>query len=474
MSVVSASIVELSEKLASGELTSVDLTREYLVATAKKNDLHAYISVNDEDVLIQAKEADDARSKGASGVLLGIPLAIKDNILIEGVRATAASRILENYVATYDATVITKLRAEGAIFLGKTNLDEFAMGSSTEHSAFGPTKNPINSEYVPGGSSGGSAAAVAALLCAGALGSDTAGSIRQPASFCGIVGFKPTYGAVSRSGLIAMASSLDQIGPITRTVEDARLLFNVIRGEDKYDATSSNLQTKNYDLKPKKLKIGVPKEYFGEGLDARVEDRVRDAIASYKEMGATITEIELPHTSYALATYYILMPSEVSSNIARYDGIRYGHSLLGEDVSLHEAYVGARNEGFGKEVKRRIMLGTYTLSAGYYDEYYKRAQKVRTQITNDFLQAWKKVDVIMAPTTPTPPFKLGEVSSQDPTAMYLSDVLTVSANLAGLPAISVPCGTIQEGETAFQAGLQIMGKAGDDDFVLDVASLYMH
>lgn len=472
MSTMPSSITELSQKLATGELTSVDVVREYLAAIEKKKDLNAYISVDEDGALSRAKEADMARARGEPGALLGVPLAIKDNILIEGTRTTAASRTLENYVATYDATAIMKLREAGAVFLGKTNMDEFAMGSSTEHSAFGPTKNPLDLAYVPGGSSGGSAAAVAAQLCAGALGSDTAGSIRQPAAFCGIVGFKPTYGAVSRSGLIAMSSSLDQIGPLTNTVEDARLLFHVMRGKDKYDATSLDIESKSSKLTAKSLKIGVPKEYFSEGLDARVEERVRTAIAAYREMGATITEIELPHTPYALATYYILMPSEASSNLARYDGMRYGHSLLREDIPLHEVYIRSRNRGFGHEVKRRIMLGTYALSAGYYDAYYKRAQKVRTQITKDFMLAWKKVDVIMAPTTPTPPFKLGEVSSQDPTAMYLADVLTVAANLAGLPAISVPCGTIKEGEAAFSAGLQIIGKAGDDDLVLDVASLY--
>ncbi len=469
------SITELGKKLAKREVSSLELTKEYLKKIEKGKDLNAYISIDKKGAEKQAKEADRILAKGNAGALTGIPLAIKDNILIEGVKCTAGSKILENYKASYDAFVITKLKEASVVFLGKTNMDEFAMGSSTEHSAFGTTLNPLNPKYVPGGSSGGSAAAVASGQCAGSLGSDTGGSVRQPASFCGVVGFKPTYGAVSRSGLMAMASSLDQIGPITHTVEDARFIFDVIRGKDKYDATSVDLNAPAEGWSAsggKSLKIGVPKEYFSKGIDPRVEKKVREAIDKYKKMGAKILEIELPHTDYALATYYILMPSEVSSNLARYDGIRYGRSVFGENLSLEEVYLHSRGEGFGHEVKRRIVLGTYTLSYGYYDAYYKRAQKVRTRILEDFQSAWKKVDVIMAPTTPTLPFKIGEKTKQDPVSMYLSDVLTVAANIAGLPAISIPCGTIEEEGTMFHAGLQIIGKVGHDHEVLDVASFF--
>ena len=469
------SITEIAKKLAKREVSSLEITKEYLGKIEKNKKLNAYISVDRKEAENQAKQADKILAKGNAFALTGIPLAIKDNILIEGRTCTAGSKMLENYKASYDAFVVTKLKKSGAVFLGKTNMDEFAMGSSTEHSAFGTVHNPLNPEYVPGGSSGGSTAAVAAGLCAGALGSDTGGSIRQPASFCGVVGFKPTYGAVSRSGLIAMASSLDQIGPITHTVEDTRLIFDVVRGKDKHDATSSDIQpslANSGQVKLKTLKIGVPKEYFSKGIDPRIEKRVREAIDKYKKMGATIVDIELPHTDYALATYYILMPSEVSSNLARYDGMRYGHSVLGKNLSVAEAYLRSRGEGFGHEVKRRIVLGTYTLSYGYYDAYYKRAQKVRTRILEDFQHAWEKVDVIMAPTTPTPPFKIGEKAKHDPVAMYLSDILTVAVNLAGLPAISIPCGTIEEEGTTFYAGLQIIGKAGHDYEVLDIASLF--
>ena len=344
-------------------------------------------------------------------------------------------KILENYIAPYDATVIKKIKKSGAVIIGKTNLDEFAMGSSTENSAFGPTKNPRDLDYVPGGSSGGSAAAVSDDQCIYALGSDTGGSIRQPASFCGVVGLKPTYGTVSRSGLIAFASSLDQIGPLTKTVEDSQIVFNAISGKDRMDSTTSDWEQKTKN-KTEKLKIGIPKEYFIEGIDPEVERAIKKAISQYEKMGFKITEVSLPHAEYALPVYYIIMPAEASSNLARYDGIKYGLSEEGKD--LLEGYLKTRKEGFGDEVKRRIMLGTYVLSAGYYDAYYLKAQKVRTLIKNDFIKAFEKVDILITPTAPTPAFKIGQ-KIDDPVSMYLSDIYTISVNLAGLPAMSIPC-----------------------------------
>ncbi len=425
--------------------------------------LHAYLDVFD-DAMAQAKKADemfaDAKGRDAAPAhlppLLGIPLAIKDNILIEGRRCTAASRMLENYTASYDATVIQKLKNQGAVFLGKTNMDDAAMGSSTESSFFGPTKNPRDPTRVPGGSSGGSAAAVAADMCMGAFGSDTGGSIRQPASFCGVVGVKPTYGAVSRHGLIAMASSLDVIGPLAKTVEDAEILFRAIAGGDDFDATAVsqtyNLQPTTYNLR--NLRIGVPKEYFGEGLDSGVERVIRSAIQKMESAGAEIHEISLPHSRYALPAYYIIVPSEVSANLARLDGIRYGyHDFQGETSS--DVYARSRAGGFGPEIKRRIMLGTYVLSAGYYDAYYLKAQQVRQLIRNDFMEAFKKVDMIAGPTTPTPAFFLGERAG-DPLAMYLADMYTVAVNLAGLPALSMPAGDAAWQGAKLPVGLQLI------------------
>lgn len=460
-------IKKASEALKEKEFSSLELVKEILNNIKKTDEkIGAFISVFEESAIKQAKEADEKLVGGKAEDLTGIPLAIKDNILIRGEKCTAASKILENYVAVYDATVIEKLKSQNAIFLGKTNMDEFAMGSSTENSAFKKTKNPNDFEKVPGGSSGGSAAAVAANMCLGALGSDTGGSIRQPAAFCGAVGLKPTYGAVSRYGLMAMASSLDQIGPLAKTVEDAEIIFKAICGKDERDATSVDydklkLATGNV----KNLKIGVPKEYFGEGIDGKVAEKVREAIKKFEEAGAKIKEISLPHSQYAIAAYYIIMPSEVSSNLARYDGIKYGYSH--QEGELLDVYRESRGRGFGLEARRRIMLGTYALSAGYYDAYYLKAQKVRAKIKEDFENAFKEVDLIMGPVTPTLPFKFGE-KTQDPLSMYLEDIYTVPVNLAGLPAMSVPCGKVDN----LPVGLQIIGRHFDEATIFEAGKFY--
>ena len=427
--------------------------------------IHSYLSVFRDSALEQAARADEKIAEGGSlSPLLGVPLAMKDNILIAGSVTTASSKILEQYVAPYDATVIQKLKAEGAVILGKTNMDEFAMGSSTENSAFGATRNPHDAERVPGGSSGGSAAAVAAHECIASLGSDTGGSIRQPASFCGVVGLKPTYGRVSRHGLMAMASSLDQIGPITKTVADSKILFEAIAGSDQLDSTTSN-EAGTPEKNLKGLRIGIPKEYFGEGLDSRVGDSVHRALEKLVVSGATLVDISLPHSDYALATYYIIMAAEVSANLARFDGIRYGYSTerdsLQKDSSLLSIYTQSRAGGFGREVKRRIMLGTYTLSSGYYDAYYAKAQKVRRLIQNDFKDAFSRVDVIAGPTSPILPFRFGE-RTRDPLSMYKADIYTVAINLSGIPALSVPCGTAEEKNSKglsvkLPVGLQLIG-----------------
>jgi aspartyl-tRNA(Asn)/glutamyl-tRNA(Gln) amidotransferase subunit A len=404
--------------------------------------------------------------------MMGMPLAIKDNICTEGVLTTCASRMLGNFVPPYDATVIRKLREQGYVLLGKTNLDEFAMGSSTENSAYGSSRNPWNLHCVPGGSSGGSAAAVAADECAAALGSDTGGSIRQPAAFCGVVGLKPTYGRVSRYGLVAFASSLDQIGPITKDVTDAALLLGVIAGHDPLDSTSADAPVPDYlkalkkkDLK--KLKVGVPVEFFAEGIDPEVEQSVRAAIEELKSLGGEIVEIQLPRTDAAVATYYVIATAEASSNLARFDGVKFGLRAK-ETRDLLDLYMKTRQEGFGPEVKRRIMLGTYALSAGYYDAYYGKAQAVRTLIRQDFDAAFKEVNLIVTPVTPTPAFKLGE-KIEDPLQMYLSDIYTISVNLAGLPAISVPCGFSRAG---LPIGLQLIGRAFEEDTLLRAAHAY--
>lgn len=469
-------IKQASEGLRKKEFSAAELTESCLKAIRKKDgDLRTYLEVF-EDALRQAQKTDEListyRNSEISNLppLFGIPIAVKDNILIEGKRSTAGSKILENYIAAYDATVIAKLKNQGAVFLGKTNMDEFAMGSSTENSGFGATKNPHDPTRVPGGSSGGSAAAVAANLCLGALGSDTGGSIRQPASFCGTVGLKPTYGRVSRHGLIAMASSLDQIGPLTKTVEDAKILFETIAGGDNFDSTTiktnHDIHSTTHELK--NLKIGIPKEYFSSGLDAEVEKIIKSALKKLEETGAEIKEISLSHSEYALPTYYIVVPSEVSANLARFDGIRYGY----QDKSarnLWEVYTKSRARGLGPEVKRRIMLGTYTLSAGYYDAHYLKAQKVRRLIRQDFEKAFQEVDFIVGPTAPTPAFKLGE-RSDDPLQMYLADIYTVAVNLSGVPALSLPAGWVKQGGAKLPVGMQIIGKWFEEGRLLDFAA----
>lgn len=477
-------IKEVSEKLTSSEITSVELTEACLRAIDEKNpDINAFITVLKDEAMEAAKASDERRKSGQTlSQIDGIPIAVKDNMCMLDTKTTAASKILENFVAPYDATVISKLKAAGAVIIGKTNMDEFAMGSSTENSAFGPTKNPADLSRVPGGSSGGSAAAVAANMCIAALGSDTGGSIRQPASFCGVVGFKPTYGAVSRYGLLAMASSLDQIGPITKTAEGAEILFKIISGYDEKDSTSSSLSFQTGgapDLESrtgssmssatrlkddmKGIKIGLPKEYFAEGLDPEVKKMIDDALSRFTALGATIKEISLPNTKSALACYYIIMPVEVASNLGRYDGIKYGHSAKTAQ-NLLDVYLKSRSEGFGAEAKRRVILGTYTSSAGYIDQYYNQAQKVRALVKQDFDQAFKEVDFIMGPVAPTTAFKLGEKTT-DPLAMYLGDIYTIAVNLAGLPAISIPAGLSDN----LPVGLQIIGPQFSDLNILQLA-----
>lgn len=462
-------IKEAHSGLIKKEYSCNELIRFYLDKIKKENaELNDFLNLTEKLALEQAKKVDDKIADGEKiGQLEGAPVAIKDNILVEGHKTTAGSKILENYTATYDATVIEKLKKAGAIIIGKTNLDEFAMGASTENSAFGPTKNPADISRVPGGSSGGSAVAVAANHCLAALGSDTGGSIRQPASFCGVVGFKPSYGMVSRYGLIAMASSLDQIGPLTKTVDDAKLIFNVIKGKDKLDSTTvDNSKFKVRSSKFRNLHIGIPREYFEEGIDKKVKEKIEKAIKNFEKIGAKIEEINLPHTKYALAVYYIIVPAEVSANLARYDGIKYGYSASSE--RLLDNYLKTRAKGFGYEARRRIILGTYALSSGYYEAYYGKAQKVRAIIKKEFEEIFKKVDILLTPTAPTAAFKIGE--KKDPLSMYLSDIYTVPASLAGLPAISMPCDTIDN----LPIGLQIIGPQFQDDLLLEVAGEYEH
>jgi len=445
-------LVDARKKLDSKEISSVELTEAYLNAIEEKDkEIHAYLEVFS-DVREQAKKADVLLKKGESYPLLGIPLAIKDNILIEGRIASSASKMLENYVATYDATVTNKLKLQGAVFLGRTNMDEFAMGSSTEQSAYGATKNPRDMTRVPGGSSGGSAATVAGGLALAALGSDTGGSIRQPAALCGIVGLKPTYGSVSRYGLMAMGSSLDVIGPLAKTVEDAKILFEAIRGWDKMDSTSVPDNRVRLSAK-EKCTIGVPRSFLKGGVDADVLVAFEKSLELLKQKGHAVVDIELPTLKYSLPAYYIIIPAEVSANLARFDGVRYGLHVDG--VDRIDDYRKTRGEGFGAEVRRRILLGTYVLSSGYYDAYYGKAMQARSRIRRDVEEAFKKVDVIVTPTTPSPAFTFGEKTS-DPLAMYLEDIFTVSANIIGIPALSVPSGTVMRNNVELPVGFQFM------------------
>lgn len=463
-------IKKIHKGLLDKEFSTVELIKDFFgEIDSKDSEIFSYLTLNKEKALSQAKQVDELISKKEEIPLLaGVPFAVKDNILVEGLKCTAGSKILEDYIAPYNATVTKRLLDQKAIILGKTNLDEFAMGASTEHSAFGPTHNPHDLQRVPGGSSGGSAASVAANLASFALGSDTGGSIRQPASFCGVVGLKPTYGSVSRYGLIAMASSLDQIGSLAKTVQDAEIVFEAIKGKDNMDSTSVELlKPDGSELEIKELKIGIPKEYFNQDLNPALKEVINSSIKKFEKEGAKIEEISLPHcTDHALATYYIIMPSEASSNLARYDGIKYGFSNK-ETRDLKEVYCLSRQKGFGKEVIRRIMLGTFSLSSGYHDAYYLRAQKVRTLIRKDFEQAFNKVDVILSPTTPTVAFKIGEKVA-DPLSMYLSDIFVSAVNLAGLPALSVPCGEVNN----LPVGLQIIGKPFKEKQILKLGKIF--
>ncbi|MDD6699381.1 MAG: Asp-tRNA(Asn)/Glu-tRNA(Gln) amidotransferase subunit GatA [Veillonellaceae bacterium] len=454
------------------EISSVELTKDVLARIdAVEPQVGAYLTLTRDAALAQAEAADKKIAAGEEvSFLEGIPGAIKDNICTKGVKTTCASKILDNFVPPYDATVMTKVKAEAPVLLGKTNLDEFAMGGSTENSAYHVTHNPWNTKCVPGGSSGGSAAAVASGTAIWALGTDTGGSIRQPASFCGVVGLKPTYGRVSRYGIVAYASSLDQVGPLARDVTDAANVLNVISGLDEMDSTSSPSPvpdfTKALREDVKGLKIGLPKEYFTDGMDPEVEKAVKDAIEQYRSLGAEIVEISLPHTKYAISTYYLIAPAEAATNLQRYDGVSYGARVDGAD--LVEMMTNTRTEKFGEEVKRRIMIGNYALSAGYYDAYYLKALKVRTLIQQDYTEAFQKVDVIMCPTAPTSAYEIGSMIS-DPLQMYLQDICTVPLNLAGLPGISLPCGRSSKG---MPIGLQIIGKALDEETILRAAYTY--
>ena len=462
---------QIHNLLVKKEISCQEIIREtFETIEEKEKDIHAYISLREQEkVLLEAKTVDEKVKNGEKLLPLeGIPIAIKDNICISGEKTTCASKILENFISPYDATVIKKLKENGLIFIGKTNMDEFAFGSSTENSYFGATHNPHNLERVPGGSSGGSAAAVAANETILALGSDTGGSIRQPASFCGVVGLKPTYGRVSRFGLVAFASSLDQIGPFTKDITDSASLLNAIAGYDHLDSTSVNKPLPDYtkSLIPevKGIKIGIPREYFISGIERGVEDNVKKNIKLLEDGGAQLKEISLPHTEYGIATYYIIATAEASANLARFDGVRYGYRSKNSGT-LAQLYENSRAEGFGAEAKRRIMLGTYVLSAGYYDDYYRKGQRVRTLIKDDFDHAFKKVDAILTPTSPTTAFEIGE-KIDDHLKMYLADIFTVSANLAGIPAMSVPCGFSQEN---LPIGLQILAPAFREEKIFQIA-----
>ncbi len=473
MEITELTVHELIEKLKNKELTSTEITQSYIDRIKEKEpEVQAFVTTLEDEAIKQAKEIDEKRATGEiENNLAGIPIGIKDNMCTKGIKTTCSSHMLENFVSPYDATVVEKLKSENLIDLGKLNMDEFAMGGSTEYSYFHKTYNPWNLNKVPGGSSGGSAAAVAANMVPWALGSDTGGSIRQPSSFCGVVGLKPTYGLISRYGLVAFASSLDQIGPITKDVEDSAILLNLIAGHDEKDTTSADIAKKDYtknlknDVKGKK--IGVPKEFFGEGINAEVKEKLQEAIETYKELGAEVEEFSLDIAKYSLATYYIIACAEASSNLGRFDGIRYGYRTP-EFSNLKELYKKSRSEGFGSEVKRRIILGTYVLSSGYYDAYYKKAQQVRTLVMNEFQKAFEKYDVILTPTSPTVAFDIGS-KSNNPLEMYLADICTVSVNIAGLPGISIPCGVDKEG---MPVGMQLIGNKFEEEKLLNIAYIF--
>ena len=473
MEITELTVHELQEKLKNKELTITEINKAYINRLKEKeNEVQAFITLTTDEALEQAKTVEEKVKSGEiTGELAGIPIGIKDNMCMKGVKTTCGSRILESFIAPYNATVIEKINTENMISLGKTNMDEFAMGSSTETSYFKKTKNPWDLTRVPGGSSGGSAAAVAANMVPWALGSDTGGSIRQPAGCCGIVGLKPTYGLVSRFGLVAYASSLDQIGTFTKDVEDTAILLNVIAGHDENDSTSAQIEKKDYTKSLKNdvkgLKIAVPKEFFGEGINAEVKETLEKAIEKYKELGAIVEEVSLDIANYSLAAYYIIGCAEASSNLGRFDGIRYGYRSQNAD-GLKDIYINSRSEGFGEEVKRRIILGTYVLSSGYYDAYYKKAQQVRTLVKNEFNRVFEQYDVILTPTAPTTAFKIGEKTS-NPLEMYLSDICTVSVNVAGLPGISLPSGIDSQG---MPVGMQLIGKRFGEETLLNAAYTY--
>ena len=473
MKITELTVHELQDKLASGELNVTQITKAYTDRIQEKEgQVEAFVTTLTDEATEEAKKMEEKIASGEiKSSLAGIPIGIKDNMCTKGVRTTCSSRMLENFVAPYDATVIEKINEQGMINLGKLNMDEFAMGASTEYSYFKKTKNPWNLNTVPGGSSGGSAAAVAAQMVPWALGSDTGGSIRQPAAFCGVVGLKPTYGLVSRYGLVAFASSLDQIGPITKDVRDAAILLNVIAGHDEKDSTSQNIEKKDYtkalEKNIKGIKIGVPKEYFGEGINPEVKEKLMQAIEEYKKMGAEVEEFSLDIAKYALATYYIVACAEASSNLGRFDGIRYGYRTK-NFTNLKDIYKNSRSEGFGPEVKRRIILGTYVLSSGYYDAYYKKAQLVRTLVMKEFEKAFAKYDVLLTPTSPTVAFEIG-TRSNNPLEMYLADICTVSVNIAGLPGISIPCGVDGKG---MPVGMQLIGNRFQEEKILNAAYAY--
>jgi aspartyl-tRNA(Asn)/glutamyl-tRNA(Gln) amidotransferase subunit A len=499
MSIIDRSAVELLQDLETRKISSIELTRAYLDQIQKHDDkVKAFLLVDPDAALARANEIDDRRATGKPvGKLGGLPVAIKDVICTQGVKTTCASKILQNFVPPYDATVVKSLKAADAVLIGKTNMDEFAMGGSTENSAYFKTTNPWDNSRVPGGSSGGAAACLAASMAPLSIGTDTGGSIRQPAAFCGVTGLKPTYGRVSRYGLVAFASSLDQIGPLARSAEDCALLLEVLAGHDPLDSTSANLPVPEYSKtvnQPLKgLKLGLAREYFATGLNSEIEAAVRLAIKTYESLGATVKEVSMPNTKYGIATYYIIAPSEASSNLARYDGVHYGYrtdekqmlaALAGEqqryeieanqkklsdlDTPLIRLYRQTRAEGFGPEVKRRIMLGTYTLSAGYYDAYYVKALQVRRLIRGDYDKAFAEVDFVVGPTTPSPPFKIGE-KTDDPLSMYLEDLYTVTTNLAGIGGISIPCGFTKSG---LPIGLQMQCRPFDEERLLQAAAMY--